>query len=116
MLAAIVLAGCASPYPRVFHIKDVTVPAGDTSPRLADPVSEGYARRFTWEFDSHLDATGYLEWLVPRLTQDGFAVPARRGNAIAVARLDGGDAYRMSVEVSASPPTHVRVTLVVSPD
>jgi hypothetical protein len=117
LLACLALAACgSSPRQTVRAIKDATVPAGDTADTLVDPVTERQSMRFGWEFDSHLDAARYLDWVLGQLTNIGFAINQRGPNAIALTRLEGGDAYRMRIEVVRQSPTHVRVTLTISPD
>jgi hypothetical protein len=114
--AGLAVCACEWRYQAAGDIKNATVPPGDTAPPLSDPVTGPQSLRFGWEFDSHLDASQYLAWAVEQLPHRGFAVQQRGSNAIALTRLDGGDAYRMRIEIVGQSPTHVRITLTVSPD
>ena len=116
VMSCLALLACGSPYQTVRAIKDATVPTGDRADSFADPVAEQQSMRFGWEFDSHLDAGSYLDWVVGQLTNRSFTLNQRGPNAIALTRLDDGDAYRMSIEVVGQSPTHVRITLTISPD
>lgn len=106
---------CGSPYPAVQKILDATVPAGDPVPPLPDRVRENISFRFVWDFDTHLTDAAYLETTVQRLTYDGFSTNQRTPSSVSMTRLDGGDAYRLTLEVVTPSPTRVRATLVISP-
>ena len=110
-----VLSSCSSPEAPVVKIKLATVPVGDTADALSDPVHEKLSRRFTWNVETRLDPTPYLEWVADRLSRQGFTVHDQQERSLTLAKLDEGDAYGMHLEVTHVHPTRVRVTLTASP-
>ena len=112
----VIAAGCGHSYRKAEAIEDATVPAGDSHPDFSAPVSTDHAITFTWAFETHFDSHAYEEWVVAQLTSQGFAL-VRRQAGLALSRLDGGDAYRLHLEITPSPSgAHVQATLVVTPD
>jgi hypothetical protein len=97
-------------------VKGATVPTGDPVPALEEPVYSDNALQFTWAFDTHLDPRTYLEWVSSQLTTRGFTVQSANSSALELSRVDGGDAYRVRIDVVSSPPTQVRIGLRASPD
>lgn len=116
LFACFIACACGSPYQHIRDLKDATVPAGDRAPALDEPVRSDQSLQFSWEFDSHLEPASYLEWVAAQLTKRRFTVQRRDAAAVELTRIDGGDAYRMRVEVVSSAPTHVRVGLRASAD
>jgi hypothetical protein len=116
LATCILVCACSPLYGPVREIKEATVPPGDTAPVLEEPVREAQSLRFSWEFDSHLEPPAYLEWITTRLINRGFAMQQRDAMSIGMTRLDGGDAYRLRIEVTGRSPTHVRVSLLASPN
>lgn len=114
--SGVVLLSCGPRYDVVDRIRAATVPPADTRPSGSEPVADGWSLRFTWEFDSRLDPGAYIEWVAAQLTHDGFTAQQRKPTSIVLTRLDAGDSYRITIEVSEGPPTHVRVALIASPD
>lgn len=112
----VIAVGCGNGYRTAGAIEDATVPAGDSHPDFSAPVSTDRSISFTWAFETHLGSHAYEEWVVAQLTSQGFEL-VRRQPDLALSRLDGGDAYRLHLEVTPSPTgAHVQATLVVTPD
>ena len=116
VMSAVCLWACSPQYPTVVRIKLTTVPPGGTVDRLGEPVRENHTVRFFWVVESQLAPVRYLEWVVGGLTREGFAIQQRQRLALVLTTFDGGDSYRLNLEVSGEAPTRVRVQLAVSPD
>ena len=107
---------CGSRYEGIQALKGATVPTGDRVPALEEPLHSDNALQFTWDFDTHLDPRTYLEWVSSQLTVRGFTVQSANSRTLELSRVDGGDAYRVRIDIVSSPPTHVRIGLRASPD
>lgn len=110
------LWACAPQYPTAVRIKLATVPIGDAVDRLGDPIRENGSLRFAWTVESHFDPARYLEWVAAGLAREGFTTQQRQGRSLALTKFDGGDSFRLNIEVFREGPTRVRVGLIVSPD
>ncbi len=113
--AGLSVCACAPQYPTVLKIKIATVPVGDTAGPLGEPIRQNQSLRFTWTVETHFEETRYLEWVAAGLGREGFTLHQRQENSLTLAKLDGGDAYRLYVEVTPEHPTHVQVTITVTP-
>ena len=92
--SASLLVGCDVPRATVQEILHRTIPAGDAMPGLSGAVSSGSSIQFTWEFDTHLATNDYATWLRAHL--DDFQVAPLDGARLGLAKLIGGDSYRLS--------------------
>lgn len=110
--------GCAraSQSEAIRNLKDATVPPSDTAPALDNPAPEGQSLRYSWQFDSRFDASTYLDWVTRGFTNQGFSVRRRDASSVELTRVDGGDAYRIRIEVGGATPTRVQVVVRASPD
>jgi hypothetical protein len=107
---------CGSRHDTMRDIKDATIPHGDSAPVLEDPVPDGQGLRFSWEFTTRSNGSDYLDWVTTPFSNRGFTVVRRDVSSIHLNKTEGGDSYRMQIEIVSGSPTHVRVNLRVSPD
>ncbi len=92
-----------------------TIPPGDSEPSLSEPVRSGQSLQFRWDFEGHLDATDYFNWLSSRLRD--FQVVERNGSDLYMAKHVDGDAYRLHVTLeSGTGVTRIHVQFTASPD
>lgn len=92
-----------------------TVPAGDLRPTLSGPVQTGQSLQFTWEFETHLGASAYTEWLVRQLHD--YRIVERDPSQLRLAKGVTGDAYLLMIALEPiNTRTYVRVTFSALPD
>lgn len=116
VIGAMALGACGSPYRTAHHIQTLTIPSGETPPAFSEPTTEHQKLRFDWEFITRLTADQYLAWVERQLTDNGFTIRQRQVDALNATKLDGGDAYRLSIAVITQPSTHIRIVMTVSLD
>jgi len=92
-----------------------TVPAGDSTPTLSGPVRTGQSVQFTWEFQTHLGASAYMDWLARQLHE--YRMVARDASQLRLAKGVAGDAYVLMIALEPiNERTYVRITFSASPD
>jgi hypothetical protein len=93
-----------------------TVPPGESVPSLSGPAWSGQSAQFTWDFDTHMSATAYSEWLTQQLRGD-FQPVERDGSHLFMTKHASGDLHRLRLAFSMSGPlTHVQAVLTSAPD
>ena len=115
LTGALLLYGCSAEYPTVVMIKLATVPAGGTADALGAPARDNQSLRFTWNVETSLDREHYVEWVTAGLIRSGFALRPGDQRFLTFSKLDGGDAYRLTIEVTQEHPTRAQVILTLSP-
>jgi hypothetical protein len=92
-----------------------TVPTGDTVPLISEPIRADQSLQFTWDFETHLSALAYADWLRAQLRD--FQVVDQNRSDLRFGKYQGGDAYRLQVTIEAgTASTRVHVQLVALPD
>ena len=108
--ACLLSINCGSTHATVEELKNATVPAGNSVPVLGSSITEAQSLVFSWEFDTHLAPSAYMDWVASRLTAKRCTIQRREPTSIHATRVEQGDSYQLLLEVSG-PPTHVRATL-----
>jgi hypothetical protein len=115
-LATIWIPACGGPSSdRAQDILKRTIPPGASMPPLSEPTRSRESLQLTWDVETQMSSTAYSDWLKTRF-QD-FQLVSEGGLELHLAKLTGGDAYRLHVTLQAgSGVTHAHMQLTVSPD
>ena len=93
----------------------MTVPPGDSASQMVGPERHAQSVEFTWDVDGRLAWDRYVETTTERM-DPLFHVVQREASHLVLSQYLGGDSYRVDLRLLESSETHVRVTLVISPD
>jgi hypothetical protein len=115
ILASLCASGCYSSGTIADDVLRRTVPEGDSTPVLSGPVWTGQLAQFAWDFDTHMSAPGYVEWLEQHLHD--FQMVDRDRARLRLVKQGEGDAYRLQIVLDQiDGRTLVHARLFASPD
>ena len=116
LVVAFLGSGCHDPLTaQAQRILIRTVPTDAGAPALPEPTRYDQSANFSWDFDTAMNASVYVDW-VKRQLRD-FEVVDSRDQDLRFAALIGGDAYHLRVSPQAGAGrTHVHVELMTSAD
>jgi hypothetical protein len=93
-----------------------TVPAASSNFQRAEIQHDNWSQRTSWEFDSKLSRTLYVEWVTSRLRNDYKVVKSSEDMIVFVKNVNG-DTEAVVIHLNGGGESlHVRVELFLVPE